>query len=181
MNGKASEGHGDLRLKYETMIDGYHRITDFRHKLLAFLPLGSAAAIGFLVTVASDTPRDEDVGELISSHLWTIGLFGFVVTLGLYFFEWRQVVRCLAYIDRGKKLEDSLGFSGGFFTDRGDPPLKFVGAESAGVLVYGASAAAWSTVAVFGDNEVVGYALLGLTAAGMVVRLIQTAKRYNTE
>lgn len=167
------------RLEYQTIVDGYHRITDFRHKLLAFLPLGSTVAVGILATVVRDTD-DDSLGRLIDQYVWTIGVFGFLITVGLYFFEWRQVRRCLAYIENGKSLERALGFQGGFFNSRDVRPLGIVGAESAGIIVYGASAAAWSTVAVIGGAETLGYVLLGLTAVAVVARLIDSAGRKDS-
>ncbi len=38
----------DLQTLYQSCLEGYHRVDDFRAKLLGFLPLGSIAVLGAL-------------------------------------------------------------------------------------------------------------------------------------
>jgi uncharacterized protein (DUF58 family) len=144
--GRDAMQHELRRLEYQTICDGYHRIADFRAKLLALLPLASGTGVGLLINAE---PKS---GGL--SYLWAIGLFGFLATLGLYFYEARGVDRCKKLIERGKELEADLKFRGGLFRDRPDPRFGFIGSETAGYVIYGASALAWLLVFVVGLRRV---------------------------
>lgn len=170
--------------EYGTLLDGYHKITDFRHKLLALLPLGSTVAIGILAGVANDAHDARDgIAELIGDYSWTIGVFGLVVTIGLYFFEWKQVDHCIAYIERGKELERQLRFGGGGFFSLEKPERLggLVGAEAAGVLIYGASAGAWSVVIVLGGAKEPGLTALTLVVVACLARLFQAVARVRAK
>jgi hypothetical protein len=148
-----------LKFEYETLVAGHDRITDFRAKLLGFLPLGSTVAIGVLTAVRDDAP-------LLRDYFWAVGAFGFVVTVGLYFFEWHQMKHCGAIIARARVIERKLRFeTGGFFTIR---PDSWVDAHTAGYIVYGIVATAWASVVVVSRSgvlsDVLGWVLIAILA-----------------
>ena len=130
------------RFEYETLCDAYHRITDFRGKLLALLPLASGVGV---VTLLGN-----DLRGIASSYLLLIAIFALLVTVGLYFYENRGVERCKSLIQRGKELEELMRFRGGLFRDRPRQRFGFIGSEVAGYVVYGATALAWVAVAIIG-------------------------------
>src|SRR5262245_16336831 len=67
---------------YEQLCTSYRAIDDFRAKLLGFLPLVSGSGVFLLL---NDAFRNADKGDFARQFLRPIGLFGFVITLGLFF------------------------------------------------------------------------------------------------
>src|SRR5947209_80517 len=90
-----------LRAEYSEVCKSHGAITEFRAKLLALLPLASGTGI-FLLLSKKAEPVD-------LTHLGAIGLFGMVVTLGLFFHEIRGIQHCNDLIRRAKELEGLLG------------------------------------------------------------------------
>ncbi|MCI0628622.1 MAG: hypothetical protein L0387_44395 [Acidobacteria bacterium] len=88
----------NVRQAYSEVCSSYHAIADFRAKLLGLLPLASGAGI-FLLLESKDTDY---------MHLAAVGLFGFLTTLGLFFYELRGIQHCNALIASGKELEREL-------------------------------------------------------------------------
>lgn len=110
----------DQKLKvYEELCNSYRAIDDFRVKLLALLPLATAG--GIFLLVGNETRAKE-----IVSYLPPIGLFGFVVTLGLFFYELHGILKCTRLIEAGEELEKDLGIGEeqGHWRDR---PLGVIG------------------------------------------------------
>jgi hypothetical protein len=108
-------------------------------------------------------------------------VFGFVVTVGLYFFEWHQMKHCGAIIDRGKLLEQRLGFGpGGFFTIR---PKTWIDAHTAGYIVYGVVAVAWASVVIVAHSGVVdlvvGWFLIAASVSVVCVGLFKALHSSN--
>ena len=91
----------NLRIEYREVCQNHRAITDFRAKLLTLLPLASGAGI-FLLLRKQAEPLDP-------AHLAAIGVFGFVVTLGLFFHELRGILQCGGLIRLGMTLEEQLG------------------------------------------------------------------------
>jgi len=79
----------ELKVVYQEVCSSFHAIADFRAKLLGFLPLASGAGI-FLLLNRSLTDGTEQ-------YLLPIGVFGFAVTLGLFFYELRGIQKCWAF------------------------------------------------------------------------------------
>ena len=71
---KAIERKKLLMDAYKEVCATYHRIDDFRAKLLGFLPVASGA--GIFLLLKQDT---------VPTHLTPAGYFGAVATLGLFF------------------------------------------------------------------------------------------------
>ena len=86
-----------LRFFYDQLCTAYHKVDEFRAKLLGLLPLASGVAIyGAL-----------DAGKKISflPYLTEIGLFGIIVTIGLFLYELKGIQKCTAFIANGAELE----------------------------------------------------------------------------
>jgi hypothetical protein len=89
-----------LRLVYELTCQSYHGIADFRGKLLALLPLASGTGIFLLLGDAA--PK-----QLLAP----IGVFGVVVTMGLFIYELRGIQRCHRLENQAEALEDALNLA----------------------------------------------------------------------
>src|ERR1051326_5748481 len=74
----------NLRLAYQELCKSYQAIVDFRAKLLGFLPLASGAGFFALLGNGKDP---------VPYYAWVAGLFGFAITLGLFFYELRGLQR----------------------------------------------------------------------------------------
>lgn len=123
---------------YEQLCNSYRAIDDFRAKLLGFLPLATGAGIFILV-------NDEAKIKAVAQYLKFIGLFGFVVTLGLYCFELYGIEKCTHLIETGTELEETLGK--GQFTDRPLGFLGFINEPFAAGLIYPVVLSAWAFLA----------------------------------
>jgi hypothetical protein len=132
-----------LRVEYSEVCKSHGAITEFRAMLLALLPLASGTGI-FLLLSEKPVPLDK-------TYLGPIGLFGLVVTLGLFFHELRGIQHCNHLIDRAKKIERLLGLTDGQFTSDKPAHLKdVVGATGAAWLIYPATLLAWLYVTGIG-------------------------------
>src|SRR5436189_6381469 len=121
--------------EYLEICKSHHDIKDFRAKLLALLPIASGTGL-FLLLTKKQEPLD-------ISHLPAIGIFGFLVTLGLFFYELRGIQKCKALIILGGKIESELKIELGQFKDRPRRIAGFIGAETAGWAIYMAVLLAW--------------------------------------
>lgn len=130
-----------LKLSYEKICDSYHNITDFRAKLLALLPLATGTG-GILLLREPEHVK----------ALGPIGLFGVVVTVGLFMYEVRGIQRCHVLEQQAKVLERRLQLRREEAQFLGDPGrvLGFVGPPGAGIITYGAVTCAWLFVAGVG-------------------------------
>ena len=106
---KQIDSSKNLAVAYVELCKTYNAIRDFRAKLLGFLPLASTGGI-FLLLEQSE-----------SCYLMPIGLIGSLVTIGLWFYETHNMMRCRSLIDRGAEWEAKLIGDGGQFQDH---PLK---------------------------------------------------------
>jgi hypothetical protein len=130
----------DLRAVYSEVCKSYHAIADFRAKLLALLPIASGAG-GLLILAEKDT---------VKVYLGPIGLFGVAVTLGLFIYELRGIQRCKDLIEAGKALETEMKIVGQFSSRQKGHLGGWVGAETAGWVVYLTVLAAWCYLAIVG-------------------------------
>jgi hypothetical protein len=142
----------DVALIYTQLCESYRAIDEFRAKLLGYLPLVSGAGIFILV---GDKAKVADFRQFLPA----VGLFGIVVTLGLFAYELFGIKKCGALIDAGKRLEDR--FNGQFKArpdriDR-DEKVPFVAHNEpfAAAIVYPAVLAAWTYVALVFTSAVV--------------------------
>ena len=131
-----------LKLAYERACESYDGITDFRGKLLTLLPLASGTGVFLLLD-----------SNLESAFLGPIGLFGVVVTSGLYMYEFRGIQRCHRLEVQAARLEKDLGLSAQLGQFRGQPARRLknmLGPPGAGLVVYIAVIFAWVYVAGVG-------------------------------
>ena len=130
-----------LLAEYTEVCKTYHAISDFRGKLLALLPIVSGAGISLLIS-KNHSPD--------SSLFLAVGIFGVLVTLGLFFYELRGIQKCKSLIILGGKIESELKIELGQFRDRPRRIAGFIGAETAGWVIYMAVLLAWLYVAWVG-------------------------------
>jgi hypothetical protein len=129
----------NLRLAYQELCKSYQAIADFRAKLLGFLPLASGASFFALLGNGKDP---------VPYYAWTAGLFGFAITLGLFFYELRGLQRSAALEHTGRALEAALGLANGQFTLQPTANLHgLVDARAAAWLIYPSVLAGWAYLA----------------------------------
>jgi Na+/H+ antiporter NhaD/arsenite permease-like protein len=134
----------DRKVKaYEQLCSSYRAIDDFRAKLLALLPLATGGGIFLLV-------GDKKTAVAIEPYLPAIGLFGFVVTLGLFFFELHGIWKCAHLIRAGTELEENLCIEEkeGQFIGRPLGIFGFINEPFAAGIIYPAVLAAWIFLAM---------------------------------
>jgi len=129
---------------YEQVCKANGEISDFRAKLLALLPIASGAGIFLLSNVKADNNPEY--------YFVPAGIFGSLVTLGLFLHELRGLQICYALGAQGKFMEDHiLGGQGGRFSSDKDPIFKgFVSATWGTILIYSTLIAAWSYIGCMG-------------------------------
>ena len=143
----------DVRKVYEELCTSYRAIDDFRAKLLGFLPLASAG--GIFLLVGTDA---RDLTLATKPFFLAAGAFGFLVTLGLFFYELYGVKKCGALINAGKKLEKDLEIDAqyGQFTARPREVAEVINEPFAAGVIYPAVLAAWTFLALVAGSQDVG-------------------------
>lgn len=152
--------HRDLKLEYEQTNDNFRELAGIRFKLLGFLPTLGGVAI-FALSFLGLSPENSAFTPT-SNHLWLVAgvsVLGFIVTLGIVFYDQRNSELYNALIHRAKYLEtlwrshNSPGARrkrafGGQFLER--PPrskrlfgLFSIGHDSGLALIYGPVLGAW--------------------------------------
>jgi len=79
--------------------------------------------------------------------LGPVGAFGFVVTLGLFFYEIYGIMKCHTLIEAGKQIEGQLGMDGQFVS-RPSGVARYINKPFAAGIIYPAVLAAWTYVAL---------------------------------
>jgi hypothetical protein len=160
--GATTPGH-HLRAVYQEICLSYRAIDDFRAKLLGLLPVVSGAGIGLLLGKDLDAPKP----------LWLpIGLFGFVVTLGLFAYELYGMKKCGSLIDAGRRAEADMNVPGQF-TNRPHSIAGLINEPFAAALVYPAVLAGWAFLALAYVSVLVGAIVAAvLFTAGFGVSLL---------
>lgn len=125
---------------YNQLCESYRAIDDFRTKLLGFLPLASAGGAFLLL---NDVLVDPGKNQYAKPFLELLGLFGFVVTLGLYFYEIYGIRKCHALIEAGQELETLMGIPAGQFTKRPHNVFFLINEPFAAGVIYPAVLAGW--------------------------------------
>ena len=104
-------------------------------------------------------------------YAWVAGLFGFAITLGLFFYELRGLQRSAALERTGHELELELGLGNGQFSVQPAAPLHgFVDARGAAWVIYPSVLAAWAYLA--------GLQQLGVWWAAVFGVIVASAGRY---
>jgi hypothetical protein len=132
---------------YPEICRSHHAIAEFRGKLLALLPIASGAGLFLLLGDAESKPAD---GDLIG-----IGLFGFVVTFGLFLYDLHGIQDCILLRRRGEKIEERLELDPRHSHFRQWPPAALRGLVNeigAGWVIYTAVMTSWLYVAGSGIN-----------------------------
>ncbi|MFC1823129.1 hypothetical protein ACFL9T_10600 [Thermodesulfobacteriota bacterium] len=125
---------------YEQICNSYRQLTDVRFKLLAFVPAISGAAIA-IISKDLSAFQTSPVPRLI------VAILGFLVTLGIVFYDQRNSQLYNALVRRGKKLEEELCISS-TFSQRQPRSLKLFGLvtiwhDRGLALIYGSVLGAW--------------------------------------
>jgi hypothetical protein len=127
---------------YDQLCVSYRAIDDFRAKLLGFLPLATSGGIFILLgTLTADTKR----------YFLPVGLFGFVITVGLFFYEIYGIRKCHALIAAGTGIENALEIDDGLlgqFNRRPRTAWGFINEPVAAGIIYPAVMAAWIYIAL---------------------------------
>ena len=135
---------------YTEMCNSYRAIDDFRQKLLSILPLASGGILAFLID-----PKflSGDGSAILKPLLPAIGVLGFLVTLGLFFYEIYGIRRCTYLIFVGAYIESKSDVQHGQFRDRPPAVLGFIAEPMASGIVYPAVMAAWSYLAMYFHDD----------------------------
>ena len=107
----------NMKTAYEAVLSTHDAISNFRLKLLALLPFATGAGIFFLI---------KNLPSTVTIHLTAIVLSGMLVTIGLFFYELKNIQKCRTLITTGKLLEKKLlgdycelgAFHGGRIADK---------------------------------------------------------------
>jgi hypothetical protein len=150
---------------YSQICETYRAIDTFRGTLLGALPAVSGAGMVFFV---KDASSGANTGGLVA-----VGLFGFLISLGLFIYEIYGIRRCAHLIVLGSHLEKEsevqgqfrrrpLGLEGFGLLPKGK--AKYVSEPFAAGLIYPAVLGAWVFVAAFSKPVVA--ALLAFVVLG---------------
>jgi hypothetical protein len=97
---------------YQQLCTSHQAIDEFRLKVLGFLPL--ATGTGFLFLFNS---KDLGIGYWQGPGrplLLPIGIFGFLITAGLFLYEIYCIRKCESFIQAGQRLESEMNIVGPF-------------------------------------------------------------------
>jgi len=177
---EADEKRSQALLKeYSEVCNNFRTLTDIRFKLLAFLPIASAAAVAVLKLIAQDQASTGGIQGL--ELVW--GLFGLIVTIGLVTYNARNDQLYDALVARAADIERNLNIPDGAFANRLGSWLRVPGFtknprlrklswkidhRTAISTVYAASIALWLFV-------VVAYVLNGYSTATIMIAMVAIA------
>jgi hypothetical protein len=130
---------------YEELCRSYHAIDSFRSQLLGFLPLVSGGGVFLLLNEAFTDSAKLKVAQPL---FYPIGLFGFVTSLGLFFFELYGIRKCHALIEAGTRMECLLTIKGGQFEKRPRGVFYVINEPFAAGVIYPAVLGAWMFLAL---------------------------------
>jgi hypothetical protein len=153
---------------YQQLCTSYHNIDSFRAHLLALLPIATGGGIFLLL--------NKDINFLKGFFLF-VGIFGALVTLGLFAYEIYGIAKCTALITAGQGLENSLRIDGQF-ASRPPGVLGFINEPFAAGMIYPALLAAWTFLAAvfeWGAPVAAGVAFF-IFGIGLAVSLWWTAQ-----
>lgn len=92
---------------HDQLCESFRQLTDVRFKLLALVPSISGTAIALI-------SKDLDVFREAPLPRAVVAILGFIVTLGIVFYDQRNSQIYNALVRRGKALERDLGIDGPF-------------------------------------------------------------------
>lgn len=124
----------NLQTEYQEVCSNFRTLTEIRFKLLALLPISTAAGVALTVSNQQNT----------ASPL--IGVFGLLVTVSAAFYNERNDQLYNALVSRAAELERRMGLRDGAFAHRPRPWLNILGtpvSHSKLWWIYWGSMAAW--------------------------------------
>jgi hypothetical protein len=137
---------------YDRVCESYHKVDDFRARLLGLLPVATGTGVFLLLSGKAEFLGQGNNGEPIPRDLQqafgAIGAFGLLFALGLFAYELFGIKKCHYLIESGKRLETRLGVWGQFRT-RPSAIAGYVNEPAASSIIYPASMAAWLFLGLF--------------------------------
>lgn len=127
----------DTTTAYQEVCTSYHSIETFRASLLGLLPLASGTGIFFLLN---------DPQTSIRPYFLPIGIFGALVTVGLFFEELRGIQLSVSLRKAGAIIEDTLCPDGQFHYYPSSP-FRLINHFYAAFLIYSTALAGWLYIA----------------------------------
>jgi len=150
----SDEKKAHLLKAYEQLCISYHAIDDFRAKLLAFLPLATSGGIFFLLNQLTDDMKP---------FFEPIGVFGFLITFGLFSYEIFGIKKCHALLQAGEQIEALLDMDQhGQFATRPQAVARLMNEPFAAGIIYPAVLAAWVYVALAFSRPQAAIVMAGL-------------------
>jgi hypothetical protein len=152
-NGETGTNNQALLTLYQEICKSIHDIDDFRMKLLGLLPLTSLVGIFALGNNSVFAAHEHN---LESQRLIAfVSIFAACLTLSLFVYEIRGILRCSNLISRGADIENSLGMIGQFRVCMEEHECKktaetwakravhFFDAKLAACVIYSTVSTAW--------------------------------------
>ena len=131
----------DLIKVYDQLCQSYRAIDDFRAKLLGFIPLVTGTGISFLL---EKVPNIQEISVEMKNLLAAVGVFGILITLGLFSYEIFGIKKCAALIKAGQKLESSMHIKNGQFRKRPQNIAHVINEPFAAGVIYPTVLSAWT-------------------------------------
>jgi hypothetical protein len=159
---------GVQRAAYDRVCESYHKVDEFRMRLLGLLPLATGTGVFLLLSGKADLLGQNPGGSVdqdLQQAFAAIGTFGLLFTLGLFAYELFGIKRCHYLIESGKRLEHGLGVWGQF-RSRPSAIAGYINEPLASSIIYPASMAAWLFLGTF---SIAGSTWAMVLAIGVVV------------
>lgn len=151
---ESSDNNSDALLKnnlkevYQQLCDSYRAIDDFRSKLLGFLPLATGTGIFLLL---NKLPSIDNLTDQNKEIIFTIGVFGCLITFGLFLYEIYGIKKCGALIFTGQCIEFLLNRQTGQFLTRPRKAKGWINEPAASGFIYPAVMAGWIYFGLYGS------------------------------
>jgi len=165
---------------YQEICKSIHDVDDFRMKFLGLLPLTSLVGIFALGNNSLFATQTSESKRLIAF----ISIFAAVLTLSLFIYEIRGILRCHDLIIRGKEIEELLGAKGQFYVcveehackkqgkDWTERANNFFDAKLAACVIYSTVSTAWIFTALhFGFGVTIPYCTFWALGIGLSIGL----------
>jgi hypothetical protein len=165
---------------YQEICKSIHDVDDFRMKLLGLLPLTSLVGIFALGNNSLSAPQTSESKRLIAF----IGIFAASLTLSLFIYEIRGILRCHDLILSGREIEELLGVKGQFHVCMEEHKCKkegkdwterannFFDAKLAACVIYSTVLTAWIFTALhFGFGLTIPYCTFLALGIGLFIGL----------
>lgn len=125
---------------YNELCTSYRAIDDFRAKLLGIIPLVTGSAISFLFEAVQNPQEITGETKVLFA---AVGVFGVLITLGLFSYEIFGIKKCHALIQAGADIETSMSITNGQFRNRPRNVAYLINEPFAAGVIYPTVIAAW--------------------------------------